>query len=431
MARRAKEPNFGPEQKEHQITEALDRKRRQLDQEIAEFKAEKEHEYRDFERQMKGKSRENDVQDALQNQRKRGRSEQINTVAGAGCAQRVEATHVQRESDDRTIGQKDLGQEMEDLKDTIRSKTNPGSSPDPPDQPNEALHEQERVFQGIFPPSYFPSVGDTLADEGNRSMDLLHNPPFNSRDLSAARYNNSAMLSLSAETVHPSMTSPPLPPARPLSSSVPPEKPSHHRRDSSRSDTSIASLRSSLRDPKQPRSPKRVLFSIDDTVVSPSTSPIAQRLQSSAQIKPTNSVDNIGGFEKFEVVRNHNRNGPAVNRSRNNDANLSSSIATANAWTASLSTFGRATESNLSKPSPSASGADDFEYLGSDDLFTFDEHMGWAGKHKTQETDLEDEYDEDGEVKDKKSKDPLTASSPHAGSLPIEIKWPGRRDGRG
>ena len=424
MARRAKDPSFGSEQKEHQITEALDRKRRQIDQEIAEFKSRKEHEYKDFERQLRSKSKESDGQNALQNQCKRGRYKQINAVAGAGSRQTEEATEAQKESD-REPGQEDPRLEMENL----GAKSIPGSSRDPPDQPT--LYERGRLFQGLFTPGYLPSVGDTLADDGDRSRDLLINPPFNSGDRSAARLNNSAMLSLSAETVPPSMTSPPLPPARPLSSSVPPDKPSHHRRDSSRSDTSIASLRSSLRDPNQPRSPKRVLFSIDDTVVSPSASPIAQRSKSSTQIKATDSVDKVGGFEKFEVIRNQNGNGSAVNRSRSNNIHLSSSSVTPSAWAASLSTFGRATESGFSNPSPSASGADDFEHLGSDDLFTFDEHMGRAGRHKPQETDPEDEYDEDEEVQDKKSKDPLTASSPHAGSLPIEIKWPGRRDGRG
>ena len=427
MARRAKEPDLGAEQKEHQITEALERKRRQLDQEIADFKAGKEHEYREFERQLRDKSRENGQQDALQIQRKRGRSRQKTAAAEASSTQKEDANRVQRETNIGETSQTGPSLDVEDQIATVPSNRSPASFMGLPDRPIGALHEQEKDFRGLFTPSYLALVGGKHAGEGGRFKRLLQPPSLDSGDVSAARQNTSALLSSSAEVVHPPMASPPL---RPLSSSVPPEKPSHHRRDSSRSDASIASLRSSLRDPKQPRSPKRVLFSIDDTLVSPSTSPIAQRSKPATDTMLVTSVDAIGGFEKFEVVRNQNSDGPAANRPQSNGVGFSSLSAPANLWAASLSTFGRATELNRSKPSPSASGADDFEHLESDDLFTFDEHIGQTGRNKPQETDLEKEYDEDEEVEDK-SEDPFTASSPHAGSLPIEIKWPGRREGRG
>lgn len=428
MARRAKELDLEAEQKEHQIIEALERKRRQLDQEIAEFKAGKEHDYRAFERDLRDKSKENSVQDAQRNQRKRGRSKQKNTGTEAGSMQNEGAGHVQRESDDVKPVQAGPGPEADNLFATVRSTSNQEGSSGPPGRFTRALRERENGFQGVFTPSYLPLVEGTPA---NQSGELLQPPFLSPEDLSAAKHNGSAMLSSSAETVHPPMTSPPQAPARPLSSSVPPEKPSHHRSDSSRSDNSIASLRSSLRDPKQPRSPKRVLFSIDDTVVSPSTSPIAQRSKPVTFKKPAECINTIGGFEKFEVVRNQNSNGPAVNRFESNGIGFPASGARANGWTAGLLTFGRAAESISSTISPSASGGDDFEHLESDDLFTFDEDIGGIGKIKAQETDLEDEYDEDVELDERRSKDSLTGSSPHAGSLPIEIKWPGRREDKG
>ena len=432
MARRAKEADVGTEQKEHQITEALERKRRQLDQEIAEFTAEKEHEYKIFERRLKDKSNKRSLQEAPHGQRKRGRSKEESVAAEAGHMQSEGPDYVQRESYHGKVVLKDPGAETADLFATVRSTPSPEGSPGSPGQFTEALHEREKEFQGVFTPSYLPLlVEDTHANQGSRSKELLQSPYFCPEDLSAARHKSNAVLSSSAETVHPPMTSPPLPPARPLSSSVPPEQSSHHRSDSSRSDNSIASLRSSLRDPKQPRSPKRVLFSIDDTLVSPSTSPIAQRSNTATPKKPAASVDANGGFEKFEVVRNQNGNGPAVDRSESNGVSLSSPAAQANGWTASLLTFGRAAQSNLSKTSPSTSGTDDFEHLEGDDLFTFDEEMGRPGKDKPRETDPENEYGEDEEVDERKSVDSLTASSPHAGSLPIEIKWPVRREGRG
>ena len=430
MARRAKEPDLGTEQQEYSITEVLERKRRQLDQEIAQFKAEKERDYRVFERRLRDKSKEGRVQDTPQIQCKRGRAKEKKTAAKHGSIQKQEANNVHQVSDGEFVdGGPDA--DAEDQYTTAPSISSPEGSPRPSPRFTKALHEREKEFQGVFTPSYLPLVEDTPTNQGRRSKELLPKPCLKPEELSAARFNGNAILSSSAETVHPPMTSPPLSPARPLSSSVPPEKPSHHRSDSSRSDNSVASLRSSLRDPKQPRSPKRVLFSIDDTLVSPSTSPIAQRSTSAAPKKPADSVGAMGGFEKFEIVRKQNGSGPAVNNSGSNGVAFSLSGAQANRWTANLLTFGRTAESIISKASPSASGADDFEHLDSDDLFTFDEEMGQAGRKKSQQTDQGDDYDEDVEVDDKKSKASLTGSSPHAGSLPIEIKWPGRREDRG
>ena len=431
MARRAKEPDLEAEQNESQITEALERKMRQLDQDIAEFKMEKEHEYRVFERRLRGRSKENDAQDAPQSQRKRGRSKQKSVTAEAGTLQKDETKDVQRELDNGKPGQEGPGPEGKDLFTMTRFKSSPGGSPGPPDRSTESLHARGRDSDRVSTPNYLPLLGDTSANHGSRSKEIVQTLLFSSRDRFPAIYSSSAVFSSSAETVHPLMTSPPLPPARPLSSSVPPEKPLHHRSDSSRSDASIASLRSSLRDPKQTRSPKRVLFSIDDTLVSPSTSPIAQRSKSETPAKPADSVDATGNFENLEVVRNQNGIGTATKRSESNSVGSSSSSASANNWTTKLLTFGRAAELNFLKASPSESGAEDFEHLESDDLFTFDEDLGRTGKSQSQDTDIKDEYDEDMEVDEKKHDDPFIASSPHAGSLPIEIKWPGRREGRG
>ena len=431
MARRAKEPDLGTEQKEYHITEALERKRRQLDQEIAQFKAEKEHDYSVFERRLRDKSKENGVRDASQSQRKRGRSKQKIAAAEAGSTQKEGTNWVQRELGNGNALQKSLGEEVEDPFVAKRSSPSPKRSPGPSSRFTKALHEREKEFQGVFTPSYLPLVEDTPGTGGSRSKGHLEPPHLNSEDMSAARHNGTAMLSSSAETTHPPMTSPPLQPARPLSSSVPPENPLHHRSDSSRSDNSITSLRSSLRDPKQPRSPKRVLFSIDDTLVSPSTSPVAQRSKSRLITKPADSNDVAGGFEKFEVVRNQNGSGLAVDKTKTDGAISPSAGVQADGWTTSLLTFGRTAESKSSKTPPSAGGADDFEHLDSDDLFTFDEDMGRTGESKPQEPDPGDEYEEDLDVDEEKGKDSLTGSSPHAGSLPIEIKWPGRREDRG
>ena len=431
MARRAKEPDLGTEQKEHHITEALERKRRQLDQEIAQFKAEKEHDYTLFERRLRDKSKDSSVRDASQSQRKRGRSKSKNGAVEAGSMVKEGANWVPRESGNAIAFQMSLGGKAEDPFAAVRSSPSSESSPGSSGRFTEALHEREKEFQGVFTPSYLPLVEIKPGNGGSRSKGQLEPPHFNSEDIPAARYNGTAMLSSSAETTHPPMASPPLQPARPLSSSVPPEKPLHHRSDSSRSDNSVASLRSSLRDPKQPRSPKRVLFSIDDTLVSPSTSPVAQRSNSKSITKPVDSTGVAGGFEKFEVVRNQNGGGLAADQHKPNGAVPSSAGVQADGWTTSLLTFSRTVESKPSETPPSAGGIDDFEHLDSDDLFTFDEDMGRTVESKPQEPGPGDEYEEDVEVDEEKGKNSLTGSSPHAGSLPIEIKWPGRREDRG
>ena len=430
MGRRVKDLDPGAERKEHQVTEALDRKRRQVDLEIAEFKAEKEREYRAFERQLRGRSKDNGVQDAPQSQRKRDRSKQ-KYVAEASPMQKEEANQVQRQTNFGEPKQKRPESGATDLNAIIPSLSSLGESPVFLDRPRDTLRGREKEIEGLYTPSHHPLVEDTLVDKRIKSREPFQPPSFTLEDLAALRRNGNAMLSSSAEIAHPPMTSPPLPPSRPLSSSVPPAKPSHHRSDSTRSDNSIASLRSSLRDPKQPRSPKRVLFSIDDTLVSPSTSPIAQRSNSAAPVEKFDPIDAIGGFEKFEVVRNQNDNGPTFTRPQSDDAEISSLRAPANGWAASLPTFGCSKESSISNGLRTAGEAGNLEHLDSDELFSFDEEMGWADNKNPQETHLEDERDEDVAVDEKKSKDSPKANSSHAGSLPIEIKWPGRREGRG
>ncbi len=69
-------------------------------------------------------------------------------------------------------------------------------------------------------------------------------------------------------------------------------------------------------------------------------------------------------------------------------------------------------------------GGDDFERIETeDDLFAFDEDLT-SGKSEGEEGDRKAKitgYDENED-----SDEPLPVGSPHAGSLPIEIKWPSR-----
>ena len=80
---------------------------------------------------------------------------------------------------------------------------------------------------------------------------------------------------------------------------------------------------------------------------------------------------------------------------------------------------------------PTANKKDDFESpvpLDGDDLFAFDEELS-STIAPDRTTEIKDELDFEDETDASSSKAlEETGTSPHAGSLPIEIKWPGRRD---
>ncbi|MCJ1465305.1 hypothetical protein MMC07_003922 [Pseudocyphellaria aurata] len=189
------------------------------------------------------------------------------------------------------------------------------------------------------------------------------------------------------------------------------------RSSSSRSDTSIASLRSSLRDPKLPRSPKRVLFSIDNVVVAPSTSPIALRSSSAPQAQ-MKRVDNIpkglerlvmgkskesykveGGWDGRVCYTNPQNTDAKPVSSKGKDA---SDAENANSW----------------------GGGDDSKRVGDDDdLFPFDEDMdlGATAHTKKKNSDVESDDEDSG------FKKAYTFGSPNARSSPRDIDGPNLR----
>jgi len=224
------------------------------------------------------------------------------------------------------------------------------------------------------------------------------------------------------------MTSPLTTPARPLSSSVPPEHALDQRRSSSRSDASIDGLRSSLRSSREPRSPKRVQFSIDDTVVSPSTSPIATRNDESVLRNPKDPTRGAKGFERFEVLKGPRGGNTSGNGVRGRDSGGSEGIATLTTSNNADSPSGNNGQSFGSQPDTilaSSAGAEEpFDILDNDeDVFEFDEDIEARGSRATKANDEEELIDDDVGEPEKGDGPSLSGSSPHAGSLPIEINW--------
>ena len=423
-------------------TEVLERKRRELELEILAFKNKKEDEYRDFQRQY--------IPD-------------IGGIGGIGGVTISSGDDLDMEKHNTLSAEQNLlhregsnfdrieAEAFKDSEHTRKARVSNGETPQSPaiqgDNINmldhakdhrrpldkAQLHERELEFQGLFTPNFLPLLdGNSSKDTALRSGQGLNGkgsamstlgiedvlPGSGDRQINRG-FSSSASSASFSDTHHPPSLSPP--PVRPLSASVP-RQPSHQRRSSSRSDTSATSLRSSLRDPQQPRSPKRVLFSIGDKVVSPSTSPLMQRANADSSGMPPKLVSAPPTAGRVDL-------GPASSQSHAWDmfpwSKTPSSIA---------SIYGTASASSKAMSSPTRSGAasdaihminwDEFERIDNDDeLFAFDEDVTIGRSNDEEEGRLETGLGSDGE---EDVEEPLPASSPHAGSLPIEIKWPAK-----
>lgn len=397
------------------IRDALEKKRRQIEREIEDFKAEKERELAAFEQRLRGRGRATSSEypssfEAKYHNEKREEPRESNlTFDGMSPAIKIGSGSV------RTNGINHLSRSTEFSR---NGQENEQSSWD--SLLSSSLREREFEFHGLFTPNYLPLLDSSAHSSKPR-------PTTNySRGLQTPLDSSS---NLSSSATFPASTTgntTPLPSLRHFSASVPREPSLSLRHSSSRSDTSVGSRRSSLRDPKQPRSAKHVLFSINDAVVSPSTSPVLSRSSTVPQGRDTGSLLS-NKLAKMPI-------------SENKDKEI---------WEKGLSALlkpnNNKTDSHISydihKPSSSLllnNEDDDFapDYdTDGDDLFTFDEEVNISdddnednisgGKSEIRSSSASVHCsDDEGDGKDPD----MTVGSPGAGSLPIEIKWPGRRD---
>ena len=419
------------EQAENNLISRLDKKRRELDKEIAAFKARKDDEYRLFEKNLKayyrniGELPAEDEDPKIKAESFVKPTEKKAAVETPMPQQKEKREHTQ-EKKNETIGTPSQSvQGLLGAASTHHSVSCPGSSPESSDSTKRKRqpHEHERELYGVFTPNYLPLL-DSRPREGDRrsSSELLEAANLEKKESSTPKRSTAAVLSSSAEYHNQPMSSPPPPPARPLSASVPQDESLGHRRSSSNSGDPMGNRRSSLRNPKEPRSPKRVLFSINDTVVSPSTSPVAQR-SNSITSKP---IRLQGGFEKNDSFEK-------VDKSADKSATATPSVLAtsfsglSSGWSSGISPLQWAYESeNRNKTAPLA-GGDDFEHIDrDDDLFAFDEDLDVVNSRKIMEDTRGVNPAEEEAVEDSESQKTLVGGSPHAGSLPIEIKWSGK-----
>lgn len=403
------------------IVEALDRKRKQLDAEIADYKAQKEKEYRKYEQWLESEVRKVDRQNSGGMQGDRV------------TAHRRKSAHTERAlevPDNRHTNRSSVGSEaanvLEDLNEDRDAEAPRCAEESPGGSPGELfVHEREKEFEGVFTPGYLP----LLDDEGRRSSDGSRRPSINPEDILSVPDDEIPVLSSSADITLPSST-PLLDQSTPISYSAPHEQELHRRRWSSRSDTSVGSLRrSSIRDPKLPRSPKRVLFNIDDTVVSPSTSPVTQRRSTAPSDKSSKKSNSKSKSEKFEIVKkkkSKKEKAPSAKAPEQNSAPIVLPKFSGNRWTKAFNPF---LSSSERRAASTQMGGDDFENVDNEDLFAFDEEMDLEHGKFIKVAEAEQVPSDDETMVE--SKETLKGSSPHAGSLPIEIKWPQRRNDGG
>lgn len=468
----------------------LDKKREKINAEIASFKKVKEQEYQDYEKQLSrdlykeevadsengddGKDDgEDDVENEVKDERARENHEDLlyrqhaeletsGDLENMGPARNNRRKHrrsitptapatppdsqqsrqvdgAQPEEGESTPSSYGSTKILHDTAPTLSgvpSTNHSTSSPEGSPRPSTTAsvpHDREKVFDSVFTSNFLPLI-DTTCGHSNSNESSLHPEISEPSEIATAMDSSPSLhhqLSSSAEYYHDAgMTSPPAGTARQLSSSVPPENEGlGHRRSSSASGEEGSRRRSSLRRPNSsgPKSPKRVLFSIDDNVVSPSTSPIAKREKENT--RPPRKT-RVLEADKYQVVRNKPLKQPSANGAGILASSLSGVSASATGWTSDVSPLRWAMNGGGAKqPSP-----DDFvDVEDENDMFSFDEEMrAQVKKQEGAGSKLEGKFgrdiDDDEEMEVEK---PLTGSSPHAGSLPIEIKWPGRKESGG
>lgn len=361
--------------------EALLRKRQEIDEEVAAFRAQKEEEYKRFEEEIEsgGTLRDRELHGGL------GDKPVLNDGGYVGINTQGRTAH-SKERDD----------------------------------------ELEKVFGPSFLPllEKMPQESSQLSAEG-RSR-LHHNSGQQEEEIGYP---------VSIALPSTSLPASPLQDSSNLNSNHTLEgTPVHHRRtSSSRSDVSAGSLRSSLRDPQQPRSPKRVLFTIDDVVVSPSTSPIQERSSKghSLPVHESRLSQGLGiGSQSKETMKD--TGGSRVRTkvmSGNPLRNFPSSPLSGYRANGQRMISFASDAAAMSIPNTSTSiEGDDFESVDiEEDVFGFDDQSA-AKKHAhVFKFDLEEDF---GSDEDHGKENDVTSTSPHAGSLPIEIKWPLRPDPR-
>ena len=431
-----------------QIVGALERKRRQLDLQIENFKLLKDQEYRAHEQWLNKSARQRDVKPTRTAHKGQNGGQKSSPPTGR------EGFEPEWPKQSGSDGSSFAGKPINPVLTTAFYGQDGFNALIEQHQgqrsPTEQTHERDAEFAGVFTPMFLPlldgSSGDMnhhleegkpsayIKDENLASIGIDAQDPNTKLAASSTNKPSTSSIDSFKEGRHLSLNAP--------------ERNDHvennHGRSASseKSDISLASRRSSFKDPNTPRSPKRVMFDIDNTVVSPSTSPLVERKpQQQLMKKSKKTARDNDGDDQFEIVKKkpphgkhkkhgyHRKGHQVAGEDRGRD--LLPVVGDGNSTMDAVSFSGRRGETFL----------DDFEKVsvgGEEDLFSFDEDLDLSKETEGNEK-WSDEAgfggggggDEEAEgVGTSSAAAPveLTGTSPHAGSLPIEIRWPGRRN---
>lgn len=255
---------------------ALRIKRETLDRDVAEYKALKDAEYLRFEEQIRATVQKNPSVDVLAKEQGSNGLHSFESLLlpPNGMEERRKPARKLPTGSMQERLRTENGANLQNIED-FDLVGQPGTKT----MVLETLsHEREIEFQGLFTPRFLPLLGGGRQQGRNSSDRPASPPPSALTDHSDGRRDRPTVLSSSATlpaTTYDPLHSPPRPSE--MSNSAPRPRLLDQRRSSSRSDISITSLRSILRQAKSPRSAKHVLFAIDNIVMSPSTSPITHR----------------------------------------------------------------------------------------------------------------------------------------------------------
>ena len=294
--------------------------------------------------------------------------------------------------------------------------------------------DRELELRAFFTPSFLPLLEDSSHRRYLRERSIQSestSPETYHHSTGDARRSETSQLSSSLTTL-PSLSNNRIGPGS--NATDQPRLGLGERRCSSSPTGTGRTLRSSLRSPDHvPRERKHVLFSIDDKVISPSTSPAAIR-STGKKVKSSQRTPPIpfSGLKDFPF--------PGMKASGTTESAAKPgpiSIAGANhvmlpprtSPTHVSKSYKDLVEPTIITP-PDEVDKGDLKIEASDPMFDLDdpergtsdtvadEDEDWAAGGRASaraEEEEEDKYAAD------------IAVSPHAGSVPIEIKWPGRR----
>ena len=287
--------------------------------------------------------------------------------------------------------------------------------------------ERELELRALFTPSYLPLLEDNSHRQFLRDRDIPGDKSKHQR-----HHSDTTKLSSSLTTL-PSLSNSKSE-AGSLSSSQPRLGLTERRSSSSPTGTG-RTLRSSLRSPDHvPKERKHVLFSIDDKVISPSTSPAATRsnMKKGQKGQRTPPIP-FSGLKDFPFP---DMSAPAAINMPKKPPSISVSEASKAVppSTNSPNHFARSykdlVEPTIMTP-PEEVDKEDLKIEESNPMFDLDDRgnggnaaleydeVDWdiGGRYSRQSEEEEGEEDRSAKI----------AASPHRGSVPIEIRWSGRR----